>query len=331
MTKDINYSSSEVRLSRTQNERDAILTITSFRFQTQKIVFETTTLLWNHECSPYTRNCYQETAISLAIQHGCFSILNHLDDFTTLLPEEPDDKGNTLLHIMVNQAHNEEVTRFCRRWATDPSKLEILKRMAVTFNKRGYTPLLWLLHKVPNVVHEQHVKNVIDFMDVLVTFKSDVAAIDRVKKSGQSVTHLATNVSYAQEALQMILPMQPQLEVLNYSLQTPLTYAIVNSKEMAAAVLLMYGANVNVTMPKMNSLLLLHSVSQNKSFHLIPLMIDWGANIHEVNRHTKNTILHYVCRKPHLPFAIESLRKLVEKNIDLDAVNKVKMFIPIVS
>lgn len=264
----------------------------------------------------------------MAIQYGCFSILNHLYDLSAVLPEEPNDEGNTLLHIMVDQAHNEEATRFCKRWATDSSKVEILKKMAGTFNKSGYTPLLWLLHKYAQVAHDNLVQNVIGFIDFLVqTLKSDLGAIDRARKSGQSVAHLAANVSYAEEAFKIILPMRPYLEVVNYCLQTPLTYAIVNSKEMAAAVLLNNGADVNVKMTNMNSLLLLHSVSQNKSFHLIPLMIDRGANIHEVNRHTKNTILHYVCRKPHLPFSIESLRKLVEKKIDLDAVNKVKMFI----
>lgn len=241
-----------------------------------------------------------------------------------VLPEEPNEAGNTLLHIMSNQAHNEEVTRFCEKWAKDSSKMDILKRMAGTFNKSGYTPLLWLLHRVSNVTHKNSVKNVVGFMDFLVnTLNSDVEAIDRAKKSAQTVTHLACNVSYAEEALKIILLKRPQLEVVNYGLQTPLTYAIANGKEMAAAVLLKHGADVNVKMTNMNSLLLLHSVSQNKSFHLIPLMIDSGANIHEVNRHTKNSVLHYVCRKPHLPFATESLRKLIERKIDLNAVNKV--------
>ncbi|KAG4073918.1 hypothetical protein HA402_014123 [Bradysia odoriphaga] len=288
--------------------------------ESQKIIFQATKLLWSHQCNPYARNSTQQTAISLAIKYGCFSILNHLYDLSSVLPEEPNIELDNMLHLMADQAHSEDLIKFCKRLAKDTSKMVMLKRMAVAYNKSGYTPLLWLLHRV---THHQSATNIIDFLGFLVhMLDSDVAAIDREKKSGQSVIHLATSVSYAEEALKVILMKGPQLEVVNYNLQTPLTYAIVKGNEMAAAVLLNHGADVNVRMPKMNSLLLLHAVTQNKSFHLIPLMIDRGANIHEVNKHTKNSVLHYVCRKPHLPFAVESLRKLVEKNIDLDAVNK---------
>ncbi|KAJ6648044.1 Poly [ADP-ribose] polymerase tankyrase [Pseudolycoriella hygida] len=299
MTKDFNYSSSE----------------------TQKIVFQTTKLLWNHKCDPYARNYNKDSPIFLAVQYGCFPILNHLYDLSSVLPDEvPNMQGNTLLHIMATQAHNEGTTRFCKRLV--PSQLQILKKIAKKFNESGFTPLLWTLHRVSHV-DNQSVKNVIGFIDFLInTLKSDVKEIVRQEKSGQSVTHLATSVSYAEEALKIILPMKPHLEALNYNLQTPLTYAVVKSNEMAAACLLINGADVNVKMAKMNSLLLLHAVSQNRSFHLVSLMIDSGANIHEVNIHTKNTILHYVCRKPHLPFAVESLRKLIEKKINIDAVNK---------
>ncbi len=286
-------------------------------------MFQATKLLWNQKCNPYAKNTSQETAISLAVSYGCFPILNHLYDLSSVLPEEPNNEGNNLLHLMMNQAHTEDLIEFCKRLATD--KMELLKKMAEAYNNCGYTPLLWLLDRVKSATRNGSVKNVVRFLKFLVqTLKSDVEAIDREEKSGQSVTHLATSVSYAEEAWKIILPMRPKLEVVNYGLQTPLTYAIVKNSETAAAVLLQNGANVNVQMRNMNSLLLLHSVSQNKSFHLVPLMIDSGANIHEVNKHTKNSILHYVCRKPHLPFAVESVRKLVEKKINVDAVNKVK-------
>lgn len=294
--------------------------------QNQKIVFQTTKLLCDHGCNPCARNSSKETPISLALQYGCFPILNHLFDLSSVLPEEPNKQGNTLLHIMVAQAHGEGVTEICKKWAKDLVMLEMLRRMAVTYNRSGYTPLLWLLHRCATVAHDHFVKNIIEFMDFLVnTLNSDVAAIDRVEKSGQSLVHLATHVNYVEEAFKIILPMRPPLEALNYYLQTPLTFAIANGKEMAAKVLLNNGADINVKMRDMNSLLLLHAVSQNKSFHLIPLMIEKGADIHEINKHTKNSILHYVCRKPHLPFAVESVRKLVEKQINIDAVNKVNI------
>lgn len=281
--------------------------------------------MWNQKCDPCAKNYNQETPISLAIKFGCFPILNHLFELTPVLPEEPNKEGNTLLHTMVNQANRKEANEICKKWATDSTKLEILKRMAGTYNLSGYTPLLWLLNRVTNSSHD-HLKSVLAFLDFLVnTLKSDVAAIDREVKCRQSVVHLAVNVNYAEEAFKIILPMRPPMEVLNYHLQTPLTYAIANGKEMAAKALLNNGADVNVQMKNMNSLLLLNAVSQNKSFHLIPLMIEKGANIHEINRHTKNSILHYVCRKPHLPFAVESVRKLVEKKINIDAVNKVEI------
>lgn len=239
-----------------------------------------------------------------------------------VLPEEPNADGDNLLHLMADHAHSEDLVEFCKKLANDASKVEMLKRMAAAYNDKGYTPLLWLLHRI---THHQPATNIIEFIGFLVhMLDSDVSAIDRKEKSGQTVIHYATNVVYAKTALNVILMKRPYLEVVNYDSQTPLTHAIVKSNEMAAAVLLNHGADVNVKMPKMNSLLLLHAVTQNKSFHLVPLMIERGANIHEVNWHTKNSILHYVCRKPHLPFAVESLRKLVEKNIDLDAVNKVK-------
>lgn len=252
-------------------------------------------------------------------------------DLAPVLPEESDKKGNTLLHIMVNHAHREEANDVCKKWAKDLTKLEILKKMAATYNSSGYTPLLWLLNRVTSC-SDHSVKHVLNFLDFLVnTLKSDVTAIDREVKCGQSVVHLAVNVSYAEQAFKIILPMHPPMEVLNYQLQTPLTYAITNGKEMAAKALLNNGADINVQMTKMNSLLLLHAVSPNKSFHLVPLMIDKGANIHETNIHTKNSILHYVCRKPHLPFAVESVRKLVEKKINIDAVNKVRQFVNVFS
>lgn len=280
--------------------------------------------MWNHKCDPYAKNYNQESAIIVAVQYGCFSILNQLYDLSSVIPEEPNKEGNTILHAMVNQAHNKEAIQFCKIWVKDSTNVDILKRMAGTYNKCGYTPLLWLLHRVPHATDGSKVISIIAFIDFLVnTLESDVDAIDREKKSGQSVIHLATTVSYSEEALKIILPMRPHLEVVNYALQTPLTYAIVKGKEKAAAVLINNGADVNVKMTNMNSLLLLHAVSQNISFHLVPLMIDRGANIHEVNRHTRNSILHYVCRKPHLPFAIESLKKLIEMKIDIDAINKV--------
>lgn len=213
--------------------------------------------------------------------------------------------------------------KFCGRLVVDPVKKEALRNMAVEYNKHGQTPLLLLLAKVTSVRSSQ-VNNVVEFIKFLVhTLSADVAAVDRKEKSGESVLHLACSVSYAVEALNVILPMRPPLEVVNFQRQTPLTYAIVKGYESAAAVLLQNGADVNVKMPKMNSLMLLHTVSQKSSFHLVPLMMDVGADIHQVNPFTKNSTLHYVCRKPHLPFALETVRKLVEQKCNVDAVNKV--------
>ncbi|CAL8148360.1 unnamed protein product [Orchesella dallaii] len=275
-------------------------------------------------CDPYKKNQEGRSSILLAAQQKNFYFISKLLQMSIKIPFEQDDFHYTFLHYLVMYCMESDANfGVYKKCVTGTAGFTALSEMAKSFNKGGLTPLHLLL-STHGTISDTEKKS--KFLQMVETFLgklgSNINAVLK-DKSERTALHLAISTNNALEILNILLKYKPNLDPLDKVGQTPLVTSILNGSQSVADKLIAAGANAKLKIESEHGvgLMLFAAMKETKSFFLIPKLLSKGTDPHEIHPKTKNSLLHYIARKPALPHAPEAVNALLTEGVNPNLVN----------
>jgi ankyrin repeat protein len=299
-------------------------------------IIEAAQLLIDNGSDPSLLNKQNMSPFMLAVEKGCFAVLQKLLDVNKKqLSSQCNKEGNTILHLFVSHAINEinvqnvkmSVGKFIRDiHDSDDSLKTIFREMAAIANKEGLKPIHLFLKTYSVKYSSEEEERLMDYLRFLVeTLESDInsSVLSEKTEEIEFVSHLAAKC-LSSKMIEYLLSKKLSLEQLDGTQRTPLAVAIKAKNIKIAKLLIESGSDVKFkSVNDFNrSLLLIESINNNITFELIPLLVVKGANVNEEDDKTGNTALHYVASRAEQKGALDAVVALIKYGANVNAVNK---------
>lgn len=272
----------------------------------------------------------------MSAEMGSFALLRKLLDLKgSHMTADTDTEGDTILHMLVNHANTEinsqglkqSVAQFVRYlYESSETVKTVFRQMSAIENKAGLRPVHQFLKSYSgHYSGSETEESLLDFLRFLTeTLESDINTpiVSQKAEDMEYVIHLAANCK-TKSFVKTILSMRPELEQLNGKNRTPLTIAIITKNIDISKLLIESGADVKfVSKQDSNlSLLLLEAINNKKTFELIPLLVNNGANVKDFESKSGNTALHYIASRAEQSGALAAIEALVRAGADVNAKN----------
>jgi hypothetical protein len=255
-----------------------------------------------------------------------------------------DKEGNTIvhqfvahamesLHTVVANARQKSVAGYLQEMldtgAADESlqHQSALKEMAAASNKSGLRPLHAFLTLYSGQYSAEQTERLFEMLTILVEkLESDInAPVVSVNSAAdlEFVVHMTARCR-TPEFVRLVLSHFPLLDQLDGQQRTALAVAVAEGNTEAARQLVKAGADCKYRFEKEANLSLLawEALNNKRSFDLIPLLVEKGADIKETVDESRNTALHLVASRASQKGALEALNALINAGADVNAVNK---------